>query len=178
VVGRSENGSRRNFSIDGKDMFIAFRVASQEQIAGAADTVRLKRVDEGWEAQMNGRTFVMQSTAACSGSPPPPDAALFPARIAEAASPTPPHVDSAPRASVATSKPSADEVLMFPLRVPVADGKGGLFDRASVRRSEKQLSSNGGGSPLCSTVTSVIKADMQLLGWRLQAFRNPKAPRW
>lgn len=187
VVGRSDNGSRRSFSMDGRDMFIAFRVASQEEVRGALDEVRLRMGDGGWAGTINGRDFVIQSEGLCAEGGSAERATLPISTPAEAVSGgvppnsrdlTLPAVIARPEQA---ERPASSEGRSpsFPLRVPVSDGKGGLLVEAVVQTSEKKSRAGNDAPTLCtSSAAASIKATVQLVGRRLQAFRNPKAPRW
>jgi hypothetical protein len=137
VVGRSDNGRRRSFSMDGKDMFIAFRVASQEEVKSEGDRTTVKKGADGWEAKVEGRLVKLDFNPSACASPLSSD-------------------------------------LRAELRVPVADGKGGLYERASVRIAALETS----GTKFCDGSAHAIEAVVQLLGRRLQTFAAPKAPRW
>jgi hypothetical protein len=186
VVGRSDNGSRRNFSIDGRDMFIAFRVASQEEVRGAFEQLTLKKTEGGWASTISGRDFVIRTGSTCSGGSSQPGSKLPVTAQAES---TPGHASSeplAPTLSAAATQIAQTELsdnsdvrfLNMPLRVPVADGRGGLLDKAVVQVSHKLSKAGDDGPALCRSTATSIKASVQLVGRRLQAFRNPKAPRW
>jgi hypothetical protein len=256
VVGRSDNGRRRSFSIDGKDMFIAFRVASQEVVKSAVEKVRFERLEAGWVGTVGGRRLVLSPGAeTCSSSdvsaqPPSPAAVDAEPRVAEpppapvptssadsasaplaasewlvASAPSPgpdrayaltiefgPAATSAPVQTPSPALPAialplapptsvpvpqqgpeqvvpeatqpkrevprATGPVVVPLRVPVADGRGGLFERASVEIAERHSKLDVSQQALCAVSETQLRANVQLLGQRLQTFKDPKAPRW
>jgi hypothetical protein len=164
-------------------MFIAFRVASQEEVRGKPEELKLRRADGGWAGTFNGREFVIQNGTcpATIATAQAPDAAtaqatsLIGVALRETTDPAAtPRVEKPSQ----TAPPASTETEPFPLRVPVADGKGGLFEMAAVRLSRKQSDSDSAGAALCASTDGPIRASVALVGKRLQAFRNPKAPRW
>lgn len=175
VVGRSDNGRRRSFSIDGKDMFIAFRVASQENVKADLKEVRLKRTDGGWSAAFNGRDFVLSSDQLCS---PSSAGSQLPVSSPNVEAPQGKGSPAVPLSSGSQGEGRdmrAGEQLSLPLRVPIADGKGGLFESASVQPFDQKANAI---TQLCARSALPVRVTVQLLGRRLQAFRSPKAPRW
>jgi hypothetical protein len=184
VVGRSENGSRRNFSIDGRDMFIAFRVARQEEVRGKAEEVKLKKNNGGWAGAIDGREFVIQ-TASCSGVIVAAQPSAVPAAKAQAPvgidlpdmmDPTAPRPTPKPAEASPQTNPEPNPSTYL-LRVPVADGKGGLFEKAAVAPTGKKSDVNA-KLAFCAITAASTKASVALIGSRLQPFQNPKAPRW
>jgi hypothetical protein len=192
VVGRSDNGRRRSFSMDGKDMFIAFRVASQEEVKSEPRQVKLRRRSEGLEGEASGRSFTIQAGIGdCDGSAPgasitsPPPASLASADVPASPAGTPIRTVTGAQqtdliGSLRARPPKNDTPLFYNLRVPIADGQGGLYDRAIVTlpNSGPGPTSVAASPPLCSVAAKSIETNLQLLGTRLQTFRHPKAPRW
>jgi hypothetical protein len=186
IVGRSDNGRRRSFSIDGKDMFIAFRVASQEEVKSSVEGVKLRRSEDGWQAVLHGHEFVLQTAQACGSSlagprSEQPSPSLLRAQPGTDSPNSPPAIGGAVAPDTPQSVPAGstrEKPFVLPLRVPVADGKGGLFERANVEIAPKLATDNKGQATLCSASEPSLRANVQLLGRRLQPFRSPRAPRW
>lgn len=216
VTGRSENGKRRSFSIDGKDMFIAYRVATLRTVRRESDVVRLKRVGSGWRGTSNGRDFILETDGGACGPagsfltahgqgvlPPDPDtlgaasgasltgqadtpAASMPApstsasgSSSDAREPDRPVVSAdAENPSSMAEEATLTQALSFPLRVPIADGKGGMLDRALVHVRHAGRGSSSAPASLCSAQDRELEAEVTLTGSRLEEFREPRAPRW
>jgi hypothetical protein len=186
VIGQGESGRRRSWTIDGKDMFIAFRVASLRSVREDELKVPLRRSAAGIEAEFDDYRMVFDTTELdrcvcgaaatadverCKGEKP------VAMRITNLGSSVPAAANGeVPRLFAKDPAPA----LELALPVPRADGKGGLFTSISIRlKLSLSAQKNSKHSPQCASKlgrTSELLVAYQ--GRRLEALSRPEAPGW
>lgn len=188
VVGRADTGRNRSLTIDGQNMFIAYRVATMKGVRGKVEEVRLRDSDGGKpDAQFSNYRIVfdtaelekcmaeaadVEQAKACELSK---DVGMIVLKAGNSASSS-----SAPATIVYNLSRDTGQAKLLPLPVPVADGEGGLFTSVLVRpefeyveakrdgREDKAFMRLGPRSSLTAT----------LLGTRLGTFQKPDAVGW
>lgn len=164
VDGQGTTGRTRAFSIEGRDMFIAMRVATAELTAGAEEEVELRSAAgrdltarfRHYEIRIAGGSCDAQGQNAC----PQPAFALVKLSSHPAEASGPP-VTAGDDGSARVALP-----------VPVADGDGGLFDSLRLR-----------WLPPCSARRTEgcrrrPRLFAQFLGTRLADMTRPQAKGW
>lgn len=164
IDGQGTSGRTRSFSIEGRDMFIAIRVATHELVRGPEQELDLHPAAARDLATTLEDYEVRVRDGACDASlsGPCPSPSFSIVKLST-------HPAEAPTEHVAAAE-DGDSQLSLP--VPVADDRGGLFDAVRLR-----------WIPACA----VRKADgcrkrprlfTQFIGTRLTEVKRPQAHDW
>lgn len=186
VVGRADTGRNKSLTIDGRDMFIAYRVATLKAVQGEVEEVRLRATDGGADGQVAEYRIAIDTAEldkcmdeaapaaqakACETSV---DVGLVVAKAGgQAASPS-----SVPSVTYNLSK-DAGQTKVLQLPVPIADGKGGLFTSMLVRPNLEYAESKGAGVAKAGLrLGGKSRLTVSLRGTRLETLKGPKAVGW
>lgn len=149
---------RRAFTIEGRDMFVAMRVARSMETRSRPEVVSLV----GGEGRLSGEAdslHIVARVQGCNGT---------------AASECSPVITWQPRAraSLSPEEGSLPPDLKQALDVPIADGRGGIYTHAEARFVApcRTVKSSGCGS--------TWRALLTLSGNRVDDVAKPDAPRW
>ena len=163
LSGQMANDRSRSFSIDGRDLFVAIRVATREPIEGPEHEFKLEatgpssgniRISE-YELAIANIGCVKQGISGCTG----PTAVS----LAKATSPS-----VAPTSVLFDATGSAD----LSLPMPLSDGGSGLYTKLAVRLIPSCRRAKASG---CARQDRAI---VRYLGERVQALSNPEARAW
>jgi len=177
VLGRAGAGKKRSLTLEGRDLFIAYRVATPKLVRSDLEQVDLKirsgyaegnlgefriRVDDPPGQACRCREPAGTSATDCS------DGEEFQISISK---PNPGAAEQIVNRS--SAKPGSPILLALPM--PIADGKGGLYRSLSAtlttRPSERDAQCRG-------SVGKNSRFDVAFQGERLETFAAPKAPGW
>lgn len=186
VTGRTDAGRRKTWTIDGKDMFIAFRVGTLSEVRGEERDFPLRRVGGQLEAKIDEYRVLLDlpqaDRCACPSSPQAagpacPDENKVWIHIGKDELPTPASPGST---AITVSGEESAAPISLALTVPKADGKGGLFTSLSVRiKSASKRSSPEIKVPQCDrTAHRPTQLSAAYEGHRVQILSEPKAPGW
>lgn len=186
VIGRADTGRNKSLTIDGQNMFIAYRVATLKSVQSKTEEVRLRSANGSAEAELFDYRIVLDTAelekclvergaeqgAACEASK---EVAVFVRKLDGPAA----VLAGAPRITYNLAT-GAGQGKLLPLPVPIADRQGGLFTSIIVRldldySEDKRSVPNGNGAPRLSARGSV-QASLQ--GTSLETLRNPQAAGW
>jgi hypothetical protein len=176
VVGTADTGRKRTFAIDGRDLFIAFRVASSLPSRSEPKEVVIRGEGKPVEVSLNGYKLRLEHTVRAFGEAAP--AAPAAPRCGAISSVTLLR-NTQERSSVPTRvdhdffAPSA-ESLTLALPVPVSDGEGGLLTSLVLRRAT-------GASAHKQTRgcdVSDLRFSVFMEGQRVKTLGHPEAPGW
>lgn len=125
IEGSTANGRTRNYAIEGRDLFVAVRVATPKLVTGPIQLLEIAG-NEGAQARarLEDYLIVMQPVRCASAK----ETECGPASFGVA------KLNSYPPSAPAEQVPaSAEGETRLPLPVPIADEKGGLYDAVMVR---------------------------------------------
>lgn len=186
VLGRLDTGRNKSLTIDGRDMFIAYRVATLKAVHGKADEVRMRLANVGGEATISEYRIVLdtaelekcmaeaagaEQVKACEAGK---DVGLVVLKAGSQAANPP----GAPAVTYNLSR-DAGQSKMLPLPVPVADGRGGLFTSMLVRLDLDNAGAKG--SDLTKARVGLggkSRLTVSLRGTRLETLTDPQARGW
>jgi hypothetical protein len=185
VIGRADTGRSRSFAIDGKDMFIAYRVVTLKSSVTKEEEVPLKPVPAGAEAIFEGYRIKIDSpdpdTCVCSKASAEQitsceekkPLALFLEKLGAPAAAQPP-------TPVPASFSPGGQSSELTLPVPKADGRGGLHTSMRVRiegaRADPKRGNGAGQCTLAWGRKSRIIASLH--GTRIETLEKADAPGW
>jgi hypothetical protein len=179
VLGRGDNGRIRSFTVDGKDMFIAFRVVTSKTITSKVEEERLAALEDGPGAALHGHKVQLDAAEL--------NQCLCPASTAETAEacvrdkPVTIKVrkEGTP-GEAASGEPRAGGAARFPLRLPVADGEGGVYTSLSITADLQVAPTKGkkGDQPCSFELSRKSRVLASLEGARAEALREPKGKGW
>lgn len=186
VVGRADTGRNKSLTIDGRDMFIAYRVATMKAVRGEAEEVRVRAGDDGADAEVGDYRIVvdtaeLEKCMAEAGAAEQAKACEADKGIglsvlkadAPAANPA-----GSPAAIYNLAK-DMGQAKLLPLPVPVADGKGGLFTSLLVQPDLDYVEAKRNGSAKGGmSLSAKSRVTATLRGTRLDTLRNPQAVGW
>jgi hypothetical protein len=174
VLGRGQSGRKRSLTLDGRDLFIAYRVVTPKVVTGkiVGNTIELKGglgVAELGDYRVgidaSGANLCHCVTAAersCG------EAGALKLVVSKS--------DQALRAQDQTEATGLiGESLSIPLPVPVSDGAGGLFTKIAAKltpRRSRDRSDCLDGTP------GKARLELNLVGERLETLEEPKAKGW
>ncbi len=180
VLGRADTGRRRSFSIDGKDMFIAFRVATLKTTRSEDVELPLRRREAGGSTSFAGYDIEIDSSVLdrclCAA------ASAEQWKICQAEQPVALRLiktSSEPETKPASvSEPYSLKVgalLEIPLAVPQADGKRGLYSSMVFQLNVHQPK-DWGASKGARCAPNGVKAHIlaSLKGTRIETLSHPK----
>jgi hypothetical protein len=175
LVGTADTGRKRSFSIDGRDLFIAYRVASSLPSRSDRKDAVVRAAGKSAELYLGGYRLRLElpvggageaATAAVAGSPcGATSVTLWRSSNEEVGAPL--------KVTHDFFAPSA-EALTLALPVPVSDGEGGLLTALILRRSSGGDAAKGKQSASCAE----LRLSASLEGQRVKMTANPKAPGW
>lgn len=175
VVARADTGGKKSFTIDGRDLFIAFRVAKSLPSATERKEVVLKQGGNALEVALRGYRLRLEwpgrGDAAGAGAggahcPRAVDLTLQrPSRDGDASK-------LETRHDFGAASPARIEV---PLPVPVADGEGGLLTKLIVEPARGAL---GTAEADDACARPELRLSAWLEGARLKSVPDPEAPGW
>jgi hypothetical protein len=180
VTGRGDAGRRRSFSIDGSDLFIAYRVVTLTAPRGKEVEVPIRRIAGGAEAVFEPYRITMDSAqldACLCGSSSPEQADACPAA-------NPVHLSIGKLASAqGPGTARAPYTLEGPpvalaLPVPIADGRGGLHTAISLRLDLDLTKNSAQGAQCLPAWGRKSRLAATLHGTRLETLNNAQAPGW
>jgi hypothetical protein len=160
----TSNGRTRNYAIEGRDLFIAMKVATPTLVTGTEQPLEVERRAPDEASARIGDYWITIKTALC---PPPAQSAICPAtygitKLNSFPFSTPPEQINA----------SLEAETRLPLPVPVADERGGLFDALMVRWI----------APCTVRKADHCRKDPRLVarfvGLRLEDLKSPQAKGW
>jgi hypothetical protein len=185
LIGQGESGRRRSWTIDGKDMFIAFRVASLRSVRGDDQKVPLRRSAAGIEAELDNYRMAFGTTeldrCVCGASA---TADVDRCKSEKAVAVRITSIGSPLLAAATGETPrlfAQDSAMTLELALPVprADGKGGLFTSISIRlKLPLSVPLGSKGSPQCVPKLGRGELLVAYQGRRLEALSTPEAPGW
>lgn len=173
VLGRGDTGRTQSLTIDGKDMYLAYRVVTPAAVRGRVETARIVPTkDGGGEASVHGYRIRLQPAGddlcekqgsraravACS------DAGNVRFSLSEGKAPG--TTADADAASVATHTKEA----RLPLPLPISTSPGRLFTVIALRARLQP------GAP--GRVGMRGKVEAALIGEELRPFSKPRATTW
>lgn len=176
IVGRADTGRKKSWTIDGRDLFIAFRVATLKTVRGEEQELRLEEAVGGAEAVLDDHRVLMKiggPAPSAVGTP----CAVQTAKVAVIKAEAPAPHDAQNWVAL---DPAADATVLLPLSVPKADGKGGLFTGVRVRgRLDRVVTGAGDEAVPCTyRLTSKSRVIASYEGSRLETLGEPRAPDW
>ena len=175
VVGRADTGRKRSFSIDGRDMFIAYRVATLKSTQSDDVALAVGRKHGRAEATIGGYRVRIAA----------PEVADAPGEKNSSCSAEPEvrvilHRKDSVAGDIAApqSYRSVDgKPLQITLPVPEADGKGGLYTSVVLKNEVPQAhKAHAASVNACGAGEAKFTAYLQ--GTRLQTLSSPRAPSW
>ena len=171
VVARADTGGKKSFTIDGRDLFIAYSVAASVPSQGQAREVEYGAAREINVAMRDYRVRLQAPapTAASAAGPCPPTTVTLIRRSKGG--------DEASSAITHDFSTPDGGLLNLPLPAPVADGEGGLLTAIvvkAVRANFERASPTAAAS--CSGEN--LRLSLRLEGERLEKLENAKAPGW
>lgn len=180
VVGRADTGRRRSFSIDGRDMFIAYRVATLKGSQDDGVELAVRRGRPSAEASLG--EYRIRVAILSIGNPPADtsNSCLLADTIEVTLNKKSSGLDKQTAPQAATHRFVDGTPLRIPLPVPQADGRGGLYTAISLKSVARKADA---GNPVpvenCSSDESrQAKFIASLEGTRLQTLSSPRAPSW
>lgn len=175
VLGRADSGRRKSWSIDGRDLFIAFRVARLKPVKGKEESVPLKEWRGGWRADLGdyGVMLAPPSTCECKEES-ASECADGKLRLALYRD----RPDQPPGELNWSELDKVDSQVVLPLPVPKADGKGGLFMfiRLMAKLDGARVEKEKGRCTL--TLGQKSRLTRTFEGSRLENLEEAKAPNW
>lgn len=185
VLGRGDNGHLKSFTIDGKDMFVAFRIVTMKRVRGKPQEAKLRA---GGSAMLRISGYEVEADASGIG---PCQCGSQATQQSGGCSPTNRGVAISIRRNGKTvsADPQAEpashlvgrKTLSFVLPVPIADGQGGLFTTLSIEADFDAGSSTGEahaaedcGRPLGRQA----KLTVVPTGTRIETLAEPKSKDW
>lgn len=174
IIERADIGRQSTYTIDARQMFIAFRVVTAITTQSEERAVPVKWTGQGGTASFGNWTIGIEAPAASAQTDIPnkenlPCFAL--AQFKFIVWKIRPQND--PTETDAALVPMLEDgYAKLTLPIPISDRKGGLFDRMIVRIPQAK-----GNEPQCLTALPK-KLIVHFGGNRLQATNSPKAPRW
>ena len=178
ILGRGDNGRVRSFTIDGKDMFIAFRVVTSKQVRSQPDVARLRPIGQSLGAVIHGHEIHLDAAGL--------NQCLCAAADLEAAKQC--EVEKQLAAKIRKAGSAADgewqnagggNPIAAPLRVPVADGQGGLYTGLGLTREFQIVPASEGQGRTCSfKLGEKSRIIATLEGTRSEPLKKPKSAGW
>ena len=185
VIGRGNTGVGKTWTIDGSDMFIAFRVAKVRATRSPERMASLHLVNGHAEAVLDDFRIVIntgelracacdarsdEQKAACAAKP--VKAQLIKAGSDQSA--------SAEQGGLVVSVNESSPATEFTLPVPRADNQGGLYTKLAVRADLTFIPVTRRPAPAqCVTkLSSKSRVVGQYAGSRSDTLDNPSAPNW
>lgn len=173
VLGRGDTGRTQSLTIDGKDLFLAFRVVTPLPIRSRARTARIGPAkDGGGEAMVNGYHIRLEPLE--GSSCPAKEEKLAAAGCSTAGklriALSNPGIREEPAVSRVWDPASEVEEVLLPLPLPVAVSGGGLYTAIALRLqlSRGQSGRNESGGQI----------RYALVGEALRPFPSPQARSW
>lgn len=164
VSGDGTSGRTRSRMIEGRDLYIAMRVATPKLVEGNARKLEMETVQSGdLHARVDDYRLVVR-VASCA-APANDTTCAAPARVGVVKLTT--HPAGEPEKFVEFDERGRAKLS---LPVPIADGQGGLFDVIALERPEGCGTSN---SERCSRALTA-----KYLGQRLQDLKQLRAKGW
>ena len=164
VEATTANGRTRNYAIEGRDLFVAIRVATPKLILGEARELDIIRVsDQEASARLDDYLIVMRGNSC----PPPAEQQCAPASFGITKLNSFPA--SAPAEQVA---PNRESEARLSLPVPVADENGSLFDAVTIRWIAPCAVQK---APHCAKQPRLLA---RFEGMRLEDLKSPDAKGW
>lgn len=157
-AGTLDSGSKRGFTIEGREMFIAMRVAKSRASRSEPTLLKFERSGELWAGDAHGLSVIArihrctpESNSACR---PKAEWGIYAA------------------GTVPANAPALSTDLRHTLPMPRSDGHGGLYTSAELNLlppcRERRAESCG----------SEWRAWLSLVGDRMEDTSKPRAPRW
>ncbi len=184
IIGRADTGHRRSFSIDGRDMFIAYRVATLKSTRSDEEELSLRWRAGGADAEFGRHAIGLDTSqveacicgaegdeqAASCQKERPVMISVTKLERAETAAKSGPE---------ATQEAALDQPAELKLALPVSDGKGGLYSAVVVSAALDRPRKTQGKAPTCDiTWGRKSRVTARLQGSRLETLPRPQGTSW